>query len=182
MSKEVKVALIGCAATILAAILAAIITGFFALHNVSQSPLPVPTSSTEAPTTNIVTPLSADTQSTQVTPKPGQTPQVDVNGAVSTLDTFCQDISASAMQWAYNLTSQNYRSQHTINDFSTQFSNIDISNGSGCLVGNATVSDRNVVAPLTIHYVNGFQTSTSNYTVILIQDVQSHTWVIDSIA
>jgi hypothetical protein len=107
---------------------------------------------------------------------------VDVNGAVSTLDTFCHDISASAMQWAYNLTSQNYRSQHSINDFSTQFRNIDISNGSGCLVGNATVSNRNVVAPLTIHYVNGFQKSTSNYTATLILDVQSHTWVIDSIA
>ena len=170
MSKEVKVALIGAAATIIAAI----IGGIFLLRSVSGSTTVVPTATTSAPSTT-------ETQSSQVTPLPSQTPPVDVNGAVSTLGTFCQDISAGAMQWAYNLTSQNYRNQHTVDDFSTQFSNVDISNGSGCLAGNATVSGSNVVIPLTIHYRNGFQTSTSHYTATLIQDPQSHTWAIDSI-
>lgn len=173
MSNQVKVALIGAAATIIAAI----ITGIFLLRSVSGPPTVVPTATTSASSsTTMITPPATETQSSQVTPP------VDVNGAVSTLDTFCQDISASAMQWAYNLTSQNYRNQHPIDDFSNQFSNIDISNGSGCLAGNAAVSSSNVVIPLTIHYRNGFQTSTSHYTATLIQDPQSHTWVIDSIA
>jgi len=174
MSKEVKVALIGAAATIIAAI----IGGIFLLRSVSGSTAVVPTATTSGPATTMITPPTTETQSSQVTPPPGQ---VDINGAVSTLNTFCQDISAGAMQWAYNLTSQYYRNQHTVDDFSTQFSNVDISNGSGCLTGNATVSGSNVVIPLTIHYRNGFQTSTSHYTATLIQDPQSHTWVIDSI-
>jgi len=172
MKDPVKVALISAAATILAAI----IGGIFLLRSVSGSPNVVPTATT------MITPQTAETQSSQVTPLPGQTQSVDVNGAVSTLDTFCQDISAGAMQWAYNLTSQNYRNQHTIDDFSNQFSNVDISNGSGCLAGNATVSGSKVVTPLTIHYRNGFQTSTSHFSATLIQNPQSHSWVIDSIA
>ena len=178
MSKEVKVALIGAAATLIAAI----IGGIFLLRSVSGSPTVVPTATTNAPVTTTITPPATEAQPSQVTSLPGQTPTVDVNGAVSTLDTFCQDISAGAMQWAYNLTSQNYRNQQTIDDFSNQFSNVDISNGSGCLAGNATVSGSNVVIPLTIHYRNGFQTNTSHYTTTLIQNQQSHTWLIDSIA
>ncbi len=174
MNNPVKVALIGAAATIIAAI----IGGIFLLRSVSGSPTVVPT----ATATTMITPQTTETQPSQVTPPPGQTPPVDVNGAVSTLDTFCNDISAGAMQFAYNLTSQNYRNQHNVDDFSNQFSMVDISNGSGCLAGNATVSGSNVVMPLTIHYRNGFQTSTSHYTATLIQDSQSHTWAIDSIA
>ncbi len=174
MSNQVKAALIGAAATIIAAI----IGGIFLLRSVSGSPTVVPT----ATATTMITPQTTETQPSQVTPLPGQTPPVDVNGAVSTLDTFCNDISAGAMQFAYNLTSQNYRNQHSVDDFSNQFSMVDISNGSGCLAGNATVSGSNVVIPLTIHYRNGFQTSTSHYTATLIQVPQSHTWAIDSIA
>ena len=142
MSKDVKVALISAAATIIAAI----IGGLFLLRSVSGSTAVVPTATTSGPSTTVIIPPATETQSSQVIPP------ADVNGAVSTLDTFCQDISASAMQWAYNLTSQNYRNQHTVDDFSTQFSNVDISNGSGCLAGNATVSGSNVVIPLTIHF------------------------------
>jgi len=174
MSKEVKVALIGAAATIIAAI----IGGIFLLRSVSGSTVVVPTATTSGPSPTMITPPTTETQPSQVTPQSGH---MDVNGAVSTLSTFCQDISAGAMQWAYNLTSQDYRNQHSVDDFSTQFSNVDISNGSGCLAGNATVSGSNVEIPLTIHYRNGFQTSTSHYTATLIQDPQSHTWVIDSI-
>src|SRR6266487_4141627 len=179
MSKDtsVKVALITATATVLAAI----ISGIFLLRSGSGPPNVVPTATTSATATTMITPQTTETQSSQVTPLPGQTQPVDVNGAVSTLDTFCQDISAGAMQWAYNLTSQNYRNQHTIDDFSNQFSNVDISNGSGCLAGNATVSGSKVETPLTIHYRNGFQTSTSHYSATLIQNPQSHTWVIDSI-
>ena len=177
MNDAVKVALIGAAATIIAAI----IGGIFALRSVSGPAAVVPTATTSASVTTMITPPATETQPSQVAPPPGQTPMLDVNGAVSTLDTFCQDISAGAMQWAYNLTSQNYRNQHTIDDFSNQFSKVDISNGSGCLVGNATVSSSNVVIPLTIHYRNGFQTSTSLYTTTLIQNQQSHSWLIDSI-
>lgn len=175
MSKEVKVALIGAAATLIAAV----ISGVFLLRSVSGSTAGAPTS---VPSSTVITQPATGTQSSQVAPLPGKTPQADINGAVSTIDSFCQDIGAGAMQWAYNLTSQNYRSQHSIDDFSNQFSNIDISNGSGCLAGNATASGGNVVIPLTIHYRNGFQTSTSHYTATLIQDAQNHTWVIDSIA
>ena len=163
------VALIGAAATITAAVINRSGSG--------SSPV-VLTVTTSATATTMITPQATETQPSRVTPPSGQPPTVD---AVSTLDTFCQDISAGAMQWAYNLTSQNYRNQHTINDFSNQFSNVDISSGSGCLAGNTTVSGSNVVIPLTIHYRNGFQTSTSYYTATLIQNPQSHTWVIDSI-
>jgi hypothetical protein len=44
------------------------------------------------------------------------------------------------------------------------------------------MSSSNVVASLTIHYRNVFQTSSAHYTATLIQNPQSHTWVIDSIA
>lgn len=176
MGKDVKVALIAAAATIIAAV----ISGIFLLQSVSGPHTVVPPPTNGVPATTMITPPTSETQPSQVTPPPGQTPPVDVNGAVSTLDTFCQDIGSGAMQWAYNLTSQNYRNQHTVDDFSTQFSHVDISNG-GCLAGNATVSGSNVVIPLTINYRNGFQTSTSHYTATLIQDLQSHTWVIDSI-
>jgi hypothetical protein len=169
MSKDVKVALIGAAATIIAAI----IGGIFLLRSVSGSST---TDNKNATATSITT-----TQTTGIPPS-GQTPPVDVNGAVSTIDTFCEEISAGAMQFAYNLTSQNYRNQHTVDNFSNQFSNVDISNGSGCLAGNATVSGSSVAIPLTIHYRIGFQTSTSHYTATLIQDSQGHSWMIDSIA
>src|SRR6266852_3524686 len=86
MSKEVKVALIGAAATIIAAI----IGGIFLLRSVSGSTAVVPTATTSGPATTMITPPTTETQSSQVTPPPGQ---VDVNGAVSTLNTFCQDIT-----------------------------------------------------------------------------------------
>jgi serine/threonine protein kinase len=114
-----------------------------------------------------------------VTPPPGQTSQGDTAGAVSTINSFCFDISANAIQMAYGLTSTNYRNQHTIDDFNNQFSNVDIGGGGGCLTGNATVSGSNVVIPLTIHYRNGFQTSISHYSATLIQE--NNAWVIDSI-
>lgn len=76
MSNQVKVALIGAAATIIAAI----IGGIFLLRSVSGSPTVVPT----ATATTMITPQTTETQPSQVTPLPGQTPPVDVNGAVST--------------------------------------------------------------------------------------------------
>jgi hypothetical protein len=114
-----------------------------------------------------------------VTPPLGQTSQVDTAGAASTIRSFCSDLEANAIQMAYDLTSTNYQNQHAIDAFNNQFSNVDISGGGGCLAGNPTVVNNTVVIPLTIHYRNGFQTSTSHYTATLIQE--NNAWVIDSI-
>jgi len=114
-----------------------------------------------------------------VNPPLGQTSQPETAGASTTIKTFCFDLEANAIQEAYALTSTNYQNQHSIDAFNTQFSNVDISGGGGCLAGNPTVVNNTVVIPLTIHYRNGFQTSTSHYTATLIQ--ANNAWVIDSI-
>jgi len=114
-----------------------------------------------------------------VNPPLGQSSQPDTAGASSTIKSFCFDLEANAIQNAYDLTSTNYQNQHSIDAFNTQFSNVDISGGGGCLAGNPTVGNNTVVVPLTIHYSQGFQKSTSHYTATLIQ--ANNAWVIDSI-
>jgi hypothetical protein len=122
-------------------------------------------------------PVISSTQG--VTPSQGQTSQPDTAGASSTIQDFCFKLEANAIQEAYSLTSTNYQNQHTIDAFNTQFSNVDISGGGGCLAGNPTAVNNTVVIPLTIHYSQGFQKSTSHYTATLIQ--ANNAWVIDSI-
>lgn len=96
-----------------------------------------------------------------------------------TIKDFCSALEANSISEAYALTSTNYQNQHKIDAFNTQFSNVDISAGGGCLADNPTMVNNTAVIPLTIHYRNGFQTSTMHYTATLIQ--ANNAWVIDSI-
>jgi len=107
---------------------------------------------------------------------------VDLAGATSKMDAFCNDVNAGALQEAYNLTSSTYQSQHTSDQFSNQFSNADISRG-GCLHNQATSSGNNVIVALTMKRLSTSDGSTSStsYEVTLLQDSQSGFWVIDSI-
>ncbi len=114
-----------------------------------------------------------------VTPPPlGQTPPVDVSGAASTMDTFCSYLNSGAIQQAYNLTSQNYQSQHSIGEFSNQFNDPDLFTG-GCLHSSPTGSNGNVTIPFSFTKYNLGSPSTVNYTATLVQGSQG--WVIDSI-
>lgn len=108
--------------------------------------------------------------------------QVDVQGAQSTIEAFCQLLNSSAIQQAYNLTSMNYQGQHDINQFTSQFNNMDLING-GCVYNHPKVSGNNVEVALTANRIdttNGTTSSTS-YMVVLVKDSQSGSWAIDSI-
>jgi serine/threonine protein kinase len=119
------------------------------------------------------------TSATQVvTPPPGQTQPVDVSGASSTMDTFCSYLNSGAIQQAYNLTSQNYQSQHSIGEFSNQFNDPDLFTG-GCLHSSPTGSNGNVTIPFSFTKYNLGSPSTVNYTATLVQGSQG--WVIDNI-
>jgi serine/threonine protein kinase len=121
---------------------------------------------------------TSNTQSVSTQSVPTQPP--DINGAASTMDSFCNDLNSGAIQMAYNLTSQNYQSQHNVSDFSNQFSNSDLLHG-GCLRNNPTVSNGNVIIPFSFSKLNlnDGSSSTMNYSATLIQ--VNNTWVIDSI-
>jgi serine/threonine protein kinase len=121
--------------------------------------------------------------STQViTPPPGQTPTVDPRGAASTMDSFCNYLNSGAIQEAYNLTSQNYQSQHSVSDFGNQFNNADISHN-GCVHNRPVASNGSVTVQFSFTKLNisDGSSSTSNYTATLIQDPQSGNWEIDNI-
>ncbi len=138
-------------------------------------------SSPEATPTTVTTPT--------IPPNPGNTqtsiqgsPSVDIAGAKSTINTFCEFLNSGATQMAYNLTSSNYQNQVGYNQFLSQFNNLDLING-GCGYNQPRVSGNNVVVPLVMHRVdpsNGI-TSSTNYTATLVQGQQSGSWVIDSI-
>lgn len=113
-----------------------------------------------------------------VTPPPGQTQPVDVSGAASTMDRFCSYLNSGAIQQAYNLTSPNYQSQHTIGDFSNQFNDPDLFTG-GCLHSSPTGSNGNVTISFSFTKYNFGSPSTVNYTATLVQGSQG--WVIDNI-
>jgi len=113
-----------------------------------------------------------------VTPPPGQTQPVDVSGAASTMDRFCNYLNSGAIQQAYNLTSQNYQSQHSIGEFSKQFNDPDLFTG-GCLHSSPTGSNGNVTIPFSFTKYNFGSPSTVNYTATLVQGSQG--WVIDNI-
>jgi len=117
-----------------------------------------------------------------ITPPPGQTSQVGTTGAASTMDSFCNYLNSGAIQQAYNLTSQNYQSQHSVSDFGNQFNNADISHN-GCVHNRPVAANGNVTVQFSFTKLNisDGSSSTSNYTATLIQDPQSNTWGIDSI-
>lgn len=107
---------------------------------------------------------------------------VDIAGATSTIDTFCNYLNSGATQQAYNLTSSNYQNQYRIDQFTNQFNNTDLLRG-GCVHDRPTVSSNNVVVSLTMNRIdptNG-TTSSTPYTATLVRDPQNASWVIDSI-
>jgi serine/threonine protein kinase len=111
----------------------------------------------------------------------GITLPVGTTDAASTMDSFCDYLNSGAIQRAYNLTSQNYQSQHSIGEFSNQFSDSDLSHG-GCLHNSPTTSNGgSVMVPFSFARLNlsDGSSSTSNYTATLIQ--ANNAWVIDSI-
>lgn len=114
------------------------------------------------------------------TPGTSNTQSVDVNGAASTMGSFCSYLNSGAIQMAYNLTSQNYQSQHNVSDFNNQFSNPALLNG-GCLHNSPIAANGSVTIPFSFSKsnLNDGSSSTTNYTATLIQ--VNNAWVIDSI-
>lgn len=107
----------------------------------------------------------------------GQTPSVDVSGAVTTIDNFCFLLGANGLEMAYRMTSQNYQNQHPIDAFRNQFPG-------SCLAGSANVVNNTVVVPLTFE----LQSGTSKYTATLVQNPQGNSqasavngWEVNSI-
>ncbi len=175
MSKEVKVALVGAAATIVAAI----IGGIFLLRSVS-GPSTNPSDNTSTATVPMYTPQPGG-MTPSITQPPQVTRGVDPTGATSTIDSFCQFVNSGAIQQAYNLTSSNYQSQIDVGQFTSQFNNANLLHG-GCQYNHPTVSGSNVIVNLTMNRINPSDgtTSSTNYGVTLIQDPQSGFWKIDS--
>jgi serine/threonine protein kinase len=112
----------------------------------------------------------------------GVIPPVGTTSAASTMDSFCNYLNSGAIQQAYNLTSQNYQTQHSVSDFGNQFNNADISHN-GCVHNRPVASNVSVIVQFSFTKLNisNGSSSTSNYTATLIQNPQSITWVIDSI-
>jgi hypothetical protein len=119
-----------------------------------------------------------NTPGISVTSSSGQTPSVDVSGAVSTIDNFCFLLGANGLEMAYRMTSQNYQNQHSIDAFRNQFGSVT---AGGCLAGSATAVNNTVVVPLTITFQNGFQSSTLNYTATLDENPQGNGWEVANI-
>lgn len=111
----------------------------------------------------------------------GITLPVGTTDAASTMDSFCDYLNSGAIQRAYNLTSQNYQSQHSIGEFSNRFGDSDLNHG-GCLHNSPTTSNGgSVMVPFSFAKLNlsDGSSSTSNYTATLIQ--ANNAWVIESI-
>jgi hypothetical protein len=179
----IAVALIGAAGVIIAALIP-----ILSQQNVFGSPTGVTTTAT-----NVITTQTTDTQypipqptSQETHGAPQPTPQkshtVDLAGATSKMDSFCNYVNSGAIQQAYNLTSSNYQSQYDVGQFTNRFSYSDLLNG-GCVHNQATLSGNNAVVTLTMNRINinDGSTSSTTYAVTLLQDSQSGFWVIDSI-
>ena len=117
-----------------------------------------------------------------VIPSP-PTVHVSEGDAASVMKNFCNDINSGNVQGAYALTSSNYQTQHSITDFRNQFNDPDISK-SGCLYDTPQVSNGTATVRLTFDKldISNGTTSTTTYTVMLIQDPQNNSeWRINSI-
>ena len=103
--------------------------------------------------------------------------------AASVMKNFCDDINSGDIQGAYALTSSSYQAQQSIADFRNQFNDADISKG-GCLYDTPQVSNSTATVKLTFDKldISNGTTSTTTYTVTLIQDPQNNNeWRINSI-
>lgn len=166
----------------IATIIGVIIAYLAYVHPISPQGPSSPDSTPSVGIANPTIPNPNSTTSAPTQPSSQVSSSVDLTGATSTINTFCEFLNSGAIQQAYNLTSSNYQNQHGIDQFTNQFNNTDLIHG-GCVYNHPTVSSSNVVVSLTMNRIdpsNG-TTSSTNYTATLVRDPQSASWVIDSI-
>lgn len=161
MSKEVKIALIGAAATILAAI----ISGIFLLRSISlnqsnsspaSNPPPITSNAVNTPVSNSVT---------------SSTPQ-------QTLTLFCDALKSRDYATQYNLFSSSVQSRASEAQYAAQVEQSDSQAGgvTSCIVSNVNQSGSSATGTLSLTFGNGV-TGDEFYTLILENGV----WKINSI-
>lgn len=169
MSKEVKIALIGAAATILAAI----ISGIFLLRSISlnqsnsspaSNPPPITSNAVNTPVSNPVT------SSTTITVT-SSTPQ-------QTLTLFCDALKSRDYATQYNLFSSSVQSRASEAQYAAQVEQSDSQAGgvTSCIVSNVNQSGSSATGTLSLTFGNGV-TGDEFYTLILENGV----WKINSI-